>query len=786
MVPKLSKKKILTRISIISHDVIGEKMAGPGIRFYEFAKILSKSMDVTLHIPNKVDMEIDRVKLIHYNIKNYNSLSKNLKKAEVILIQGHILYYFPFLKNFSGKIIVDLYNPFHLESLEMFKDSPIADRLRIDQNNNHIIKLQLAIGDFFICASEKQRSYWTGMLSALGRVNPFSYDTDNTLRTLIDVVPSGMPSNPPKRSGSPLSSIIPNILEGEKILLWGGGIWNWLDPITAIKAFWETTRERDDMKFLFMGIKHPDPKLPEMKKCLDAIKLSKELGLYNDKVFFNEWIPYDMRQTVLLESEVGLSIHQKRIETDFSYRTRVLDYIWAGLPVITTEGDSIAKIVKEENIGEVVKYKNTNQLARVMGSMLSNKSLQDIYKKNIKKIRSRFFWENVTRPLVSYCRNPQYSVDKDNTYELIKLQNERQRRLIQERFTGSTNVLMITRNKKEDRNLVVKKDMGNVYYFEIGNSKAEDKDTSRLDEIGNIKAGITQRTKFDGIIIPNVFSKIKPKFFYDLMNVVSGKLKKGGLLFLSIPENKGLLQLLTNENTENETELRVDEFTIEYIFKNLGFHILDKGEWDNKKEAEKIFGNDALGQSYGKNELLELFEIVLDKSRFEKMKLLSRFDILKSQDHVDHKPLLMKLKNIKMYERVKKYMYLLTSMYFEGFRRSYNQSMKTLNNNIQIQINDEINRLNQKNRERMLFIYFNIFKELHNEMNGLGYDIRRLKEVIDTLPKKKKSQQLSNSINQNLEVLSRNVENIDKILGLSITHKYFLVQKSRYKKGNLI
>ena len=54
-----------------------------------------------------------------------------------------------------------------------------------------------------------------------------------------------------------------------------------------------------------MGIKHPDPKLPEMKKCLDAIKLSKELGLYGSKVFFNEWTPYEMRQTMLLESDAG-------------------------------------------------------------------------------------------------------------------------------------------------------------------------------------------------------------------------------------------------------------------------------------------------------------------------------------------------------------------------------------------------------------------------------------------------------------------------------------------------
>ena len=76
MVLDTSKKKALTKISLISHDIVGKKMAGPGIRFYEFARILSKSMDVTLHTPNKADIELEGVKLRHYNTKNYNSLAR--------------------------------------------------------------------------------------------------------------------------------------------------------------------------------------------------------------------------------------------------------------------------------------------------------------------------------------------------------------------------------------------------------------------------------------------------------------------------------------------------------------------------------------------------------------------------------------------------------------------------------------------------------------------------------------------------------------------------------------
>ena len=460
-------KKISSNICIISYDVIGKNMAGPGIRFYEFARILSNYLDVTLVTPNKIDIGTEGFKARQYKLGSYKSLQKYVDKADTILIQGHILYYFPFLRNFKGKIIVDLYNPFNLESLEMFKDSDITERIRIDKNNLNILKMQLSIGDFFICASEKQRDYWIGMLNAMGRINPYSYDSDKTLRNLIDIVSSGMPSQPPKRTTSYIGDKIPGIQERDNIILWGGGIWNWLDPITAIKAIWEVTRGKHNIKMVFMGIKHPDSNLPEMRKCIEAIQLSKELGLYEKIVFFHEWTPYDLRQIFLLDSDVGLSIHQERIETEFSYRTRVIDYIWARLPIITTEGDSVAKMVKAENIGEVVKYENTAQLARVMESMATNKSLREIYKKNLIRIAPRFYWENVTKPLVKYCVNPDHAVDKKKIIELVDLQNSKISKIIKNNFEGCANILNITSNKYRDKEVISGTSVGRVFWVNI-------------------------------------------------------------------------------------------------------------------------------------------------------------------------------------------------------------------------------------------------------------------------------------------------------------------------------
>ena len=82
-----------------------------------------------------------------------------------------------------------------------------------------------------------------------------------------------------------------------------------------------------------------------------ARALADDLGLTGTHVFFHEWIDYDERQNFLLEADIGVSTHFDHVETAFSFRTRVLDYLWAGLPTVVTEGDVLAELITEHGRG---------------------------------------------------------------------------------------------------------------------------------------------------------------------------------------------------------------------------------------------------------------------------------------------------------------------------------------------------------------------------------------------------------------------------------------------------
>ena len=163
------------------------------------------------------------------------------------------------------------------------------------------------------------------MLAALNRVNPVTYSADSTLRKLIDVVPFGLPDNKPLHTKNVLKGILEGISKDDFVIIWGGGIYNWFDPLSLIKAMSIVYEKRKDIKLFFMGIKHPNPLVKELGLVNETVQLAKSLGIYEKNVFFNfGWVPYEERQNYLLESDVGIITHPVHIETRFSLEQEFL------------------------------------------------------------------------------------------------------------------------------------------------------------------------------------------------------------------------------------------------------------------------------------------------------------------------------------------------------------------------------------------------------------------------------------------------------------------------------
>jgi glycosyltransferase involved in cell wall biosynthesis len=319
---------------------------------------------------------------------------------------------YPWLKKSRKVLVVDIYDPFHLEQLEQARDLGERDRYAAVINSVNTLNEQLRRGDFFLCASEKQRDFWLGQLAALGRINPLTYDDDETMQGLIAVVPFGVADAPPVRTRAAIKGVVPGIGRDDKVILWGGGVYNWFDPLTLLRAVDRVRAKRSDVRLFFLGLAHPNPDVPAMRMAADTRALSAELGLTGSHVFFNEeWVAYDDRANYLLDSDIGVSTHLDHVETAFSFRTRILDYFWAGLPVVATQGDALADVIAAESLGVTVPPEDVDALADALLRLLDDGDFAAQCRANIALVARRYQWATALRPLVEFCRDPRRAAD---------------------------------------------------------------------------------------------------------------------------------------------------------------------------------------------------------------------------------------------------------------------------------------------------------------------------------------------------------------------------------------
>lgn len=406
----------MRRILLVCNDVVGKNMAGPGIRYWEFSRILGRRFEVILALPPfvpAVDLpQRDECPASVRVCRDLRDFRRLVHQCDVVVTLAVVLMHYPFLGELDKPLVLDMYDPFLLENLQSQAGAGLLARLNSYESYLDGLQAQLRSGDFFMCANEKQRDYWLGMLSATGRVNPYTYGDDPTLRQLIDVVPFGLPTGPPEHLRPVLKGAHKGIGRDDKVILWGGGIWEWLDAPTLIRAMARVSERRSDVKLFFMGVERPNLGATGVKPVDHAKALSKELGLYDKHVFFNDWVAYEERQNYLLEADIGATLHLDHIETRFSFRTRVLDYLWASLPVISTTGDVLSNVLAKEGLARLVAPGDADGVARTILSMLSDPDPRADRESAFRRVAARYQWDVVSQPLVRFCANPYLAPDR--------------------------------------------------------------------------------------------------------------------------------------------------------------------------------------------------------------------------------------------------------------------------------------------------------------------------------------------------------------------------------------
>lgn len=378
-------------------DRVAEQMAGPAIRCWELGHLLSEYCDVTLATADLGVVASDAIELVEFVAHSPRAIRGHVDRADVIIAQPQWSVLAGWMHRSGARVIYDLYTPETFELLEALAGRTSLNRYMWLQLTLDRLHDALRGGHSFICASEKQRDLWIGAMYGQRLIGPARYALDASFRSVIDVVPFGLPGEPPPppRSSSAIRERFPAIAPEDEIVLWNGGIWNWLDPACPVRALARLRDRRPGVRLVFMGTDTIEAAKAAAARAHAAVA---EAGV-QDSVFFNdEWVPYDERHAWLQDADCAVATHLEHLETRFAFRTRLLDCFWTGLPAVCTEGDDLSDRIGREGLGETVAPGDDAALAAALEHVLERGRAS--YADALTSVATDFAWPRVAAPLV--------------------------------------------------------------------------------------------------------------------------------------------------------------------------------------------------------------------------------------------------------------------------------------------------------------------------------------------------------------------------------------------------
>jgi glycosyltransferase involved in cell wall biosynthesis len=392
------------RVLFISADPVGEQMAGLGIRYWELAQVCSGHARVTVAHGGSQSIEHDGLITVPYEPHRPHSLRSLIADADVVVTHPQWPLVTRWLRQSPARVIFDLYGPETFETLELAASRRgLVRRLLVNTSLDRLHDA-LRCGHHFMCASEKQRDLWLGAMLALRLIDPNLYDFDPSFRSVIDLVPFGLPIEPPQQGGALGPRELVGLDAEAEIVLWNGGIWNWLDAPAAIRAVASLAQRRPSVRLVFMGVTPRHPSAVASTRA--ARELARELGVLDSVVFFHEgWVPYTQRGAWLEQAQCAISTHTEHLESRFAYRTRLLDCFWAALPVVCTSGDDLAERVAREKLGEVSPPGDHLQLASALERVLERG--RPAYESGLRGASADLVWPRVAQRLLDWIADPE-------------------------------------------------------------------------------------------------------------------------------------------------------------------------------------------------------------------------------------------------------------------------------------------------------------------------------------------------------------------------------------------
>jgi glycosyltransferase involved in cell wall biosynthesis len=292
-------------------------------------------------------------------------------------------------------LVLDCYAPALVERALL---APADPRFR---HFRHHVLSALERADLLLVANQQQHSYVVGLLSALGRMSPE--------RTSPPVLLAPM--------GAPQPLLRPDGVVRPPLALWFGGLWPWFDGETAVKAFALATQRHPAARFRIVGGRHPRGEAPD---TLDSVLASAAALGVSDRVENLPWSSPTALPELLAEASCALCLAHDGIEHRLAQRTRLLDLLSAGVPIVCTEGDALGALAVEAGAATAVPAGDSAAAACAIEAVFGDETLWRSQSRAGRRLAGELAPERTLAEAVRWLISPVASVSARRAWQLSR------------------------------------------------------------------------------------------------------------------------------------------------------------------------------------------------------------------------------------------------------------------------------------------------------------------------------------------------------------------------------
>ena len=251
--------------------------------------------------------------------------------------------------------------------------------------------------------STAQRFALLGELATVGRLNRHNvrYDLVVTIPSSVDLASLAKP---------PDTDCIRRLVGREDtfVVLWNGGFNTWTDPTTLFEAL-EWAMARDPMvHFVATGGAIPG----HADSIFEAFRERVNRSSHRSRYHLVGWVASDQFPAYLAGSHLAICADFPCVETLVGTRTRLVEAMAYGMPILMTKGTELSAELEREHIGWVVEPGEPQALGkRILEGARARAQTALMGKKARRFVEQRYSIERTMEPLIRWADRPCFAPD---------------------------------------------------------------------------------------------------------------------------------------------------------------------------------------------------------------------------------------------------------------------------------------------------------------------------------------------------------------------------------------